>query len=160
MVRPFARRCSSLQRRMAGRLCTMQVGLVIVLTGLTGCGKQAKPTAAAPPLPTPAAEAAPGGDVAAVSAVKLRPVVYLEAADPDGSDWKGGGILQRELYRQALLMAARESLGLTTRDGSLREALPNGIPADNVLRLRASVGSGGEDRFTVERGRGDGRKVV
>lgn len=38
---------------------------------------------------------------------------------------RGPGILQREVARQAFLLAARDELGLGTRDRSLRESFPN-----------------------------------
>jgi tetratricopeptide (TPR) repeat protein len=57
-----------------------------------------------------------------------RPVVAL--ANPTGTDDPArlqdtvGGILARELFRQALLIAARDELGLATRDELLGDATP------------------------------------
>ncbi|MFN0051956.1 MAG: tetratricopeptide repeat protein [Planctomycetales bacterium] len=43
-----------------------------------------------------------------------------------------GGMLQRELVRQAFLIAARDELGLSTRDRSLRETITAGEHPENV----------------------------
>jgi len=52
--------------------------------------------------------------------------VLLKAHDPEPDEIVGfGGMLQRELIRQAILLAAREELGLSTRDSMLREEFPN-----------------------------------
>src|SRR6185437_15481633 len=47
-------------------------------------------------------------------------------------------LLVRELARQSILLAAREGLDLTTRDGVLREAPPTG-PGSAEARLRLDV---------------------
>jgi tetratricopeptide (TPR) repeat protein len=47
-------------------------------------------------------------------------------------------ILQRELFRQAVLLAVRDELGLSTRDGSLREPLVQQQPAD-VLPFEIAI---------------------
>src|SRR5687767_11841316 len=51
------------------------------------------------------------------------PVVFLEAPDLDigGKNVFVTGLVRRELYRQALLLAARDEMGLTTRDAVLGE---------------------------------------
>src|SRR5438552_3295972 len=48
-------------------------------------------------------------------------VVMLNTHELDPAT-RGPGILQRELTRQAFLLAGRDVLGLATRDKSLREA--------------------------------------
>lgn len=67
----------------------------------------------------------------------LGPVVYLEDVDPYGAErpMVGTGLLRRELYRQAMLIAAREELGLTTRDAALGELPPDGLPYTQRLRV-------------------------
>jgi len=66
---------------------------------------------------------------------KARPVVVLR--QPTGptayADFEGSiqGLLLRELVRQAVLIAARDELGLTTRDEILGEAPPGGWEAAN-----------------------------
>ena len=57
---------------------------------------------------------------------EARPIVALAnpkaAADPAGPRDTIGGILARELFRQSLLIAARDELGLATRDEPLGDA--------------------------------------
>src|SRR5438477_11605189 len=82
----------------------------LIILGLSSYGQLVAADEAAPP------GQAPGKNTAAAGG-KLRPIVYLEAQDPEGSDWKSDrGLLTREFLRQALLLAGRESLGLTTRE--------------------------------------------
>src|ERR1700722_18393062 len=53
--------------------------------------------------------------------------VYLTAREPEGYNPSVGfaaPLLERELIRQALLLAARDELGLATRDVLLREEFP------------------------------------
>jgi tetratricopeptide (TPR) repeat protein len=71
----------------------------------------------------------------------LAPVVFFEEVDPYGKERPGvgTGLLRQELFRQALLMTAREELKLTTRDASLGEAAPDGL--DDVARIRVHVRS-------------------
>jgi tetratricopeptide (TPR) repeat protein len=52
-------------------------------------------------------------------------LLALEAEEPDLSDTKAdGGLLIREIVRQAILIAARDGLGLQTRDQVLGEIFP------------------------------------
>ncbi|HEV3118703.1 MAG TPA: hypothetical protein VGY58_16760, partial [Gemmataceae bacterium] len=99
-------------------------------------------------------------DTAPVPAQRMGHVIYLEPVDPNGTEDENGGILQRELLRQAFLLAARASFGLATRDGSLRELPPDGLPGANRLRLTASFRPKAEISLTIECGQGDGRKVL
>ncbi len=68
-----------------------------------------------------------------------RPVVAL--ANPTGADDPArlretvGGILARELFRQALLIAARDELGLATRDELLGDAPPPEAARDPQTEL-------------------------
>jgi hypothetical protein len=60
------------------------------------------------------------------------PVLVVTAQEPEFSDpHSDGNLLVRELARQALLIAARDGLGMATRDQTLREPLP----ADAALTL-------------------------
>ena len=79
-------------------------------------------------------------------------VVYLEAPKPMQSDPEKGiavPLLVRELFRQSLLMAARDELGLYTRDAVLEES-PPADKADASLRCDLSYVSG--NRFSVTAG--------
>ena len=94
-----------------------------------------------------------------------RPVVVL--GHPSGVTKPGQlagiqkGLLARELVRQAVLLAARDELGLATRDEELGDALPGGqgnVSADVAALLRvqgaASVNigrdEGGKTRLLLE----------
>jgi hypothetical protein len=55
------------------------------------------------------------------SAADAAPETILLGANETKSDNMGKGLLIREQVRQAILMAAREDMGLTTRDEALRE---------------------------------------
>lgn len=57
-----------------------------------------------------------------------KPIVHLGSEEPkrDDLDEPIGPLLVRELVRQSVLLAAREELGLGTRDQSLREELEAG----------------------------------
>ena len=63
---------------------------------------------------------------------EARPIVALAnptaTADPDKLRDTIGGILARELFRQALLIAARDEMGLPTRDELLGD--PPTVAAD------------------------------
>src|SRR5690242_3759262 len=125
----------------------------LIILGLSSYGQPAVADEPAQPGQAPAknATAAEG---------RLRPIVYLETPDSEGSDWKSErGLLPRELLRQAVLLAGRESLGLTTRDGCLRELLPEGTSDEHALRLTASD-KGKTMDLAIMRGQGNRRKVV
>jgi tetratricopeptide (TPR) repeat protein len=82
------------------------------------------------------------------SALAVPPVVRLTVDPPDfvlTHDAAVGGLLLRELQRQAVLIAARDELGLTTRDAVL------GDPASNVtLPLRAQTRVWRADRAELQ----------
>jgi len=84
--------------------------LVVGLYGAAMAGAQTT----APASDTAACEEAP-------YAGAMRPVLMLEAAEPSGARSYDRGLLMREVMRQALLIAARDELGLRTRDQALRE---------------------------------------
>ncbi len=80
---------------------------------------------------------------------EARPIVALAnptaTADPDRLRDTIGGILARELFRQALLIAARDEMGLPTRDELLGDAptvAADGAPtADLSTVLRPGTGA-------------------
>jgi hypothetical protein len=65
-----------------------------------------------------------------------RTVVDLSVQEPDheGTDARGP-LLIRELMRQAVLIAARDELGLRTRDEALREPIPEEEQIDVLMAL-------------------------
>ena len=86
-----------------------------------------------------------------------RPIVALAnpnaTADPAGLQNTIGGILARELFRQSLLIAARDEMGLATRDELLGDAPAGGAggapQADLITVLRP--GAGGASRAIIRR---------
>ena len=77
-------------------------------------------------------------------------IVALTAQEPVTSNPKmDGGLLIRELARQALLIAARDELGLSTRDAALRE--PLGANAGATLSLKSEFTTGSDWTLTVTR---------
>src|SRR5579864_4733199 len=69
------------------------------------------------------------------------PVLFgLRAEETDvARGVEGVGLLYREVLRQAVLLAAREGLGLPTRDQALREPLPEASATlDCHLKISAS----------------------
>lgn len=61
------------------------------------------------------------------SANEIPPIFVLhsERTLPGANPDRKGPLLQRELFRQAVLLTAREELGLSTRDSALRETSPS-----------------------------------
>ncbi|MCY3023469.1 MAG: hypothetical protein NTW87_31200, partial [Planctomycetota bacterium] len=87
-------------------------------------------TAAVAEPPKPDNQAAP---VAQPVPGQAPNVVLLTCQAPDTNESGAEtGILVRELFRQAFLIAARDGLGLATRDGALREPLPQPASAFNM----------------------------
>jgi tetratricopeptide (TPR) repeat protein len=97
-------------------------------------------------------------DVAADEASSLKQsghtTLFLTAQEPDMSkEPRNAKLLIRELARQAVLMAARDQLGLSTRDMTLRETMPENVEDRLDLQVAASkesvqvVISRGEARF-------------
>jgi tetratricopeptide (TPR) repeat protein len=85
-------------------------------------------------------------------------VLVLNSTEPDTSQPRAdGGLLLREIVRQAILVAARDELGLATRDATLREVAPG---ASGALDVRTSFIVGDKCRITLERGPADKREVV
>jgi len=72
-------------------------------------------------------------------------VVYLDRPTrygPAANEMTTGGILSQELARQAFLIAAREEMGLTTRDARLGDPMPT-----EGNNLSFAFGAKKEDRF-------------
>jgi tetratricopeptide (TPR) repeat protein len=89
-----------------------------------------------------------------LSASSPRNVVMLNTHEL-ASNVQGPGILRRELARQAFLLAAREELGLATRDKSLREAFPQEAePAHLPFDIIITIPQGEPARVTVFQQRG------
>lgn len=98
---------------------------------------------------------AAGLDAEPIPTTPLPPLVYLDEVDPYGDERPtiGTGLLRRELYRQAVLLAAREELGLTTRDASLGEPPPTGLTDAQRLRVTVRMPTGAIPReIRVEAG--------
>jgi tetratricopeptide (TPR) repeat protein len=93
---------------------------------------------------------------------EARPVVALAnptaTADPAGLRDTIGGILARELFRQALLIAARDEMGLATRDELLGDAAGGAPQADLITVLRS--GNAGDSRALIRRMGGPAAEVL
>src|SRR5262245_10716967 len=82
-----------------------------------------------------------------------EPIIYLE---PPAPDWDGRsltvvtGLLRRELYRQGVLLAARDELGLSTRDGTMGELAPTDLSPSQRLRVTADFAIGRPHRVEIE----------
>ncbi len=88
-------------------------------------------------------------------------VVYLDtvATTDPGDDKLDGGLLLRELARQAVLIAAREELGLGTRDATLGEFVRDDAPERSPhIKTRAVIGRG--FRIWLEQDGPAGRSTV
>ena len=85
---------------------------------------------------------------------KPDPVVFFEAPDlyANVPIPRVTGLLRRETYRQAVLLAAREELGLTVRDGTLRELPPDVLPLNNRFHVNAAFLVGKPHELTLEVG--------
>ncbi len=71
---------------------------------------------------------------------KQVPCIYLHTRPTHTAAKKlDGGILLREIPRQALLIAARDELGLATRDMTLCESVPEDFPAAQQLDMDVLV---------------------
>ena len=109
-------------RIVAGLLCLSLAGIVLLLKSATWFEVEVPlismldgSKATGPLTPFPATQAVPevAIDPLPDDLVALAPAIRQK----DGSE----GLLARELLRQAILIAARDELGLRTRDASLRE---------------------------------------
>jgi len=74
---------------------------------------------------------------AAAASGAAKDVISLGAQETRGTDM-GRGLLIREQVRQAILIAAREEMGLTTRDAALRECDPVS-PETTDVRLEVDL---------------------
>lgn len=129
--------------------------VVVVAVGVwwfaAGPGRTPASAATTTPEPTPFS---PGGSLddtglKSVSdgvddsspATPLAPILFAEDVDPYGNERPEfvTGLLRRELYRQALLLTAREDFKLTTRDAALGEPPPDGLAAGARVRVQVRL---------------------
>jgi tetratricopeptide (TPR) repeat protein len=82
--------------------------------------------------------------------------VWVTAAEPDTTIPNFGcKLLVREILRQAVLIAARDELGLSTHDMALRETMPvDGQARENVLDVSTAEAIGQFVRIRLRRGPG------
>jgi hypothetical protein len=125
------------------------------------------PTSPSLPPPSPAVDTrlreAARFDAVPIPTAPLDPLVYAEEVDPyeDDRPRAGTGLLRQELYRQGVLLAAREELGLTTRDATLGEVPPDGLPAAQRVRVVVRLPNGAAPReVRVETGPADKSRAV
>ena len=107
-------------------------------------------------------------DLAGIRPAAARPAsargsgVILRAHEPDRQDrFAQRGLLLRELVRQAVLLAAREELGLATRDDALRERGSGGdytgpLPVEIIVHVE----EGGRVNVTVFRLAGERQQIL
>jgi GYF domain 2 len=109
----------------------------------------------APPMAPPVAPPVPAEPLTGAAAF-----VYMEKADVPQNFYGYTGLLGRELWRQAVLMAARDEFGLSTRDELLGEVPPEGMPAKNRLRATSFFRSGVVLRVAAECGPREARVPI
>jgi tetratricopeptide (TPR) repeat protein len=100
-------------------------------------------------------------DAVQLPAKKLQPIVFLEPTVlPPEEPFTPYNIIHHELFRQAFLIAARDELGLTTRDALFRELAPPDLPAENRMYVAGALPR--DKRMTVEVAEGppDARKPI
>ncbi len=100
----------------------------------------------------PAIAGADPEDAASAPTAKISAPLIVTLRPSSGSGGDNQGLLAREIARQAFLLAAREQLGLGTRDIALRE--PGGKRAEAANRLldvRISLHRSGESTIEVRR---------
>src|SRR5262245_38239689 len=120
----------------------------------------APPTKTDPPIaPTPPVAGNPPLREVAVAApalpgTEVTPIIYMEPPALEGPNDPVTGLLRRELYRQAVLLAARDEFGLTTRDGTLGDLPPTGLAANQRLVVSAELAVGRPHRVRIEAGAG------
>ena len=103
-----------------------------------------------PAKPQPGANPDPQAEPAGQS----RGLVFLQKPDQP-TDFRVGlwyGVLAREIVRQAAWLAAHDEFGLTTRDGALREPLPEALGDHQQLYVGAVFDTKKPFRFTISRG--------
>ncbi|MDB5289997.1 MAG: hypothetical protein JWL69_1238 [Phycisphaerales bacterium] len=86
-------------------------------------------------------------DPASVPADGKLDVVMLNSHEPMSDNNADMGLLLRELGRQAVLIAARDGLGLPTRDQTLREPFPEAAGATVDVQTKADIVKG---QYTLE----------
>lgn len=86
------------------------------------------------------AERASSGPQAEATDGRAIGTVTVRSSPPDSREGSDGSLLVRELYRQAMLIAARDGHGLATRDATLGESAPSeGRDGDVVLGFEIST---------------------
>src|SRR5262245_49667415 len=96
--------------------------------------------------------AAPARSRAQNEAPAAGDTLLLTAREPETkAPDSDGGLLIREILRQAVLQAAREELGLATRDAALREFTPAADRPAGLLEVRTAV-VGQKVTIVLERG--------
>lgn len=91
------------------------------------------------------------------SSAAVQPTVYLDLQKQD-TNVRVPGVLIRELFRQAFLIAAREEFGARTRDASLGEPLPALKDKDvPVFNIHVTITRRG--RYVVQVMQRDGEKL-
>lgn len=128
---------------------------LITLVGTAWAQSVEPGTSATSPVVRPAAADSQAAPVAPAACV------YLTTRPTNTGEGVDAGILLRELFRQALLIAARDELGLQTRDMTLRESPAFGADAANSapvayrpLDLDVVVKIGQAVRLELRRGPG------
>jgi tetratricopeptide (TPR) repeat protein len=87
----------------------------------------------------------------------VNSTLVLSSREPDMTVEKPAAkLLIREIVRQAVLIAARDELGLSTRDATLRESMPAGA-ADSALQIDVQTAESSDKfvRFRLSLGGGD-----
>ena len=139
-----------------------------MLLSLSACSEKAEPVPTIMPdmsarLPANAPPESPEKLVDAkvpVQAAKLKPIVYLEVVDDPPAASNPPDSLRREIARQALLLTARDRLGLSTRDETLREPAPADLAKENRLRVHLTRSPAQIPQFSVERTGGKAEDVL
>jgi tetratricopeptide (TPR) repeat protein len=96
-----------------------------------------------------------GGDTARTVIALAKPTGPSRFAEILGTDQ---GIIARELVRQAILMAARDELGLATRDEVLDDQPP--IKSGEAVAISSVFRTDGPSRMLVRRGEGADAKIL
>lgn len=85
------------------------------------------------------------------------PYLLFDDADPyhGARPSAGTGLLRQALYRQGVLLAARDELGLTVRDAAIGEVPPHGLPTSQRVRVTYASIKGSTPRQVMVQVGGD-----
>jgi len=88
--------------------------------------------------------------------------VFFDTPDLENSSKFGPltGLLCRELYRQAMSIAARDELGLLVRDATLHESAPPDLPLANHFLINVCFAPVKYDEIKIEVGPKAGSRVI